>query len=81
MKIRVLFFATYRELLGRGEEHLTLPEGSKVWDLLERLREAGGPFSHLPATPVMAVNRAFASLDTPLEDGDEVALIPPVAGG
>jgi molybdopterin converting factor subunit 1 len=81
MKIRVLFFASYRELLGRGEEHFTLPEGSKVSDLLQTMWEAGEPFSHLPGAPVVAVNRAFASPDTSLENGDEVALVPPVAGG
>ena len=35
----------------------------------------------LPAAPVVAVNRLFASLETPLEGGDEVAFVPPVAGG
>jgi molybdopterin converting factor small subunit len=35
----------------------------------------------LPAAPLVAVNAAYADADHPLADGDEVALIPPVAGG
>ena len=43
--------------------------------------ERGEPFASLPAGLAVAVNREFASPDTPLQDGDEVAFIPPVAGG
>jgi molybdopterin converting factor subunit 1 len=81
MKIRTLFFASYREQIGTGLLELTLQEPSTVSGLLEELRSRGEPFSALPPEPVVAVNREFASLDTPLSDGDEVALVPPVAGG
>lgn len=81
MRIRILFFAAYRELLGTGEHHLDLPEPSTVSDLLQELWALGEPYASLPAAPVTAVNRQFASPDTPLKDGDEVALVPPVAGG
>ena len=81
MRIHILFFASYRELLGRGDLTLDLPEGSSVEDLLRRLWEQGGGYGALPASPVVAVNRDFASLETPLADGDEVAFVPPVSGG
>lgn len=81
MKIRILFFAAYRELLGRGELTMEMPEGSAVAELLQALWGREGPYGLLPAAPVVAVNRDFASLETRLEDGDEVAFIPPVAGG
>ena len=81
MTIRILFFASYRELLGSGELLLDLPGPGTVSDLLQDLWDRGEPYSALPASPVVAVNREFATLDTPLEEGDEVAFVPPVAGG
>ncbi len=81
MTIHVLFFAAYMELLGRGDLTLEVPASSRISDLLQLLWERGGAFSMLPAAPVVAVNREFAALDTELADGDEVAFVPPVAGG
>lgn len=81
MRIRILFFAAYRELLGTGEHHLDLTAPATVSDLLQELWAMGEPFSSLPAAPVVAVNRQFATTETLLQDGDEVALVPPVAGG
>jgi molybdopterin converting factor subunit 1 len=82
MTIRVLFFASYREMVGSGELRLELPgSGGTVSDLLQLLWDRGHPFDALPAAPVVAVNQTFATLDTPLSEGDEVAFVPPVAGG
>lgn len=81
MRIRTLLFASYRELLGTGEMTLSLPGKATVADLVEELRSRGEPFSRLPDDPVVAVNRKYASPQDVLREGDEVALIPPVAGG
>ena len=81
MKIRILYFASYRELLGKGEEFLDLPEPTTVAELLQELWGRGGAYSSIPAGVVAAVNRAFVSPEHLLEEGDEVALVPPVAGG
>ncbi len=80
MRIRLLLFASYAEALGRSEMPLDLPDGSSVAAVLARLREdpAAG---RLPPSPLVAVNQRYAKADTVLGDGDEVALIPPVAGG
>ncbi len=81
MEIRTLFFASYRELLGTGELHLDLPDGATVSDLVSALRSRGGAFTVLPTDPAVAVNQSYADPAALLSDGDEVALIPPVAGG
>lgn len=81
MRLRILFFASYRELLGTGQLEIDLPEPATVSDLLREIRRRGEPFAFLPSDPVAAVNREFASLAAPLADGDEVAFVPPVAGG
>lgn len=78
MRIRSLFFASYRDLLGTEELEFELPEGSTVSELTGLVRARGGA---LPERPVVAVNREYVSPDTRLKDGDEVAFIPPVAGG
>ena len=81
MIVRSLFFAQYRDMAGAEELPVELPEGARVADLVARLREERGGLSSLPAQPVVAVNMDYAPLATPLREGDEVAFIPPVAGG
>lgn len=80
MRIRTLFFATYRDLAGTDELTVDLPAGATARDLVSRLRTSAG-LDRLPAEPVLAVNQEYAPLSSPLADGDEVALLPPVAGG
>jgi molybdopterin synthase catalytic subunit len=81
MRIRFLFFALYREFTGADELELEVPAGSTARDAVARLRAAGNGFSRLPERPVIALNREYAKLDRILSDGDELALVPPVAGG
>ncbi len=80
MTVRTLFFALYRDLAGAAELQVELPAGARVRDLVDHLRGPGG-LSSLPASPAVAVNLTYASLSALLGDGDEVAFIPPVAGG
>ena len=81
MQVRTLFFAAYRDALGTGSLDLELPEGSTVGELVGRLRARGAPFDRLPATPAVTVNRALVRADVRLAPGDEIAFLPPVAGG
>lgn len=60
---------------------LEVPDGSTVGDLVADLRARGEPFARLPVEPAIAVNRSYAAPAHPLGRGDEVAFIPPVAGG
>jgi molybdopterin converting factor small subunit len=72
--ITVKCFARYRALLGFAE--LELPVAPTVGELLRDIH-----FGALPKDALLAVNQSFADLATPLADGDEVALMPPVSGG
>ncbi len=81
MQIRFLLFATYRDLTGVAEGALELPDGSTAGNAVATLRSRGAPWSTLPDRPVVAVNAEYARLDHRLSDGDELALLPPVAGG
>jgi molybdopterin synthase catalytic subunit/molybdopterin converting factor small subunit len=76
MEVTVRLFAILRERAGSGEVILDLPAGARVRDALDSL---SGLAEGVPL--VMAVNREYASEDTALDPGDELALIPPVSGG
>jgi molybdopterin converting factor small subunit len=78
--VTVHLFASYAESLGGATLQLPLKTGSTVADLLDNLRLLPGA-SILPDSPRVAVNRKFASADQLIDAGDEIALIPPVAGG
>jgi molybdopterin synthase catalytic subunit len=80
MQVRVLLFAQYRDAVGTGELSLELPAGATASDAVAALR-AQRPTPLIPAKPVVAVNMNYASLAEVLTEGDELALLPPVAGG
>jgi molybdopterin converting factor subunit 1 len=81
IRVRALFFALYRDLTGSRELDVELPDGASVSDLVRSVRGRGAPFDRLPADPAIAVNRVYARTDVALKEGDEIAFIPPVAGG
>lgn len=78
--MRVRFFASYAEAFGREEMSLELLAGASVADCVAAVR-ADPAALRLPPSPLVAVNQRYARPETPLAEGDEVALIPPVAGG
>lgn len=78
--VTVQLFASYADLLGAPTVELPLPPGTRVKDLLARLRSLPGAAS-LPPAPRVAINRSFATADQLIAPSDEIALIPPVAGG
>ncbi len=80
MRVKLLFFAAYRDAVGTDALELDLPDGSTVGDAIEQVRVRAGADA-LPGSPAVAVNREYAAIATVLADGDEVAFIPPVAGG
>jgi MoaE-MoaD fusion protein len=82
MVVRIRLFAILRQRAGRDAIELRLSRGATVADALAALSETeplGELLSRLPVQ--MAVNRDYASSDTELAPGDELALIPPVSGG
>jgi MoaE-MoaD fusion protein len=81
MTITVLYFAVVRERARRERETVTLPAGSDVMAAraaIARLRPELAPLLPVVRT---AVNRVFVADAHALVEGDELALIPPVAGG
>jgi len=81
--IRVLYFASLRERLGRGDETLQTSPGS-VGELRSQLAARGGVWTEVFAGDqrvLAAVNQEMAAAEQPLTAGDEVGFFPPVTGG
>ena len=80
MRIQLLLFASYADAFGTSQLEVTLPDGATVSDLLAKVR-ALALGKALPPRPLVAINQSYASAADIIAAGDEVALIPPVAGG
>ena len=85
MKVRLLYFASLREQLGKGSEDLELPAGiATVATLRSHLMQRGGAWQDALSgrrVLLVAVNQDMAAAEAPLQAGDEVAFFPPVTGG
>jgi molybdopterin converting factor subunit 1 len=81
MRVVVKLFGAVREAAGAKELTLDLPEGARVADLRDRLAGDLPVLDAFGDRLAVSVNLELAKLDAPLHDGDEVALLPPVAGG
>jgi molybdopterin synthase sulfur carrier subunit len=79
-QLQVLLFASYADALGGGTVTVTVPEPATVTDVVAALRALPGGDA-LPARPLVAVDRRYEPGDVPVRRGQEIALIPPVAGG
>jgi MoaE-MoaD fusion protein len=81
VRIQVRYFAVLRERLRVEAEVLELADGATVADAVDALAERHDPVRALRRQCQVAVNQAMVRPDELLRDGDELALIPPVAGG
>jgi sulfur-carrier protein len=79
--VRVLFFAHYAELVGRDETVVTVAMPATVSDVVREVRAGLHGAQGIPERPLTAVNAQHARLDQSVQDGDEIALLPPLAGG
>jgi MoaE-MoaD fusion protein len=81
MQVRVLYFAVLRERLHLDGESLELPPAATVATARAALAATHPEIAALLPRVQSAVNRSMVAETHTLEDGDELALIPPVAGG
>ncbi len=81
MRIKVRYFALYRELAGTEQEFVTVQEGSSLGRLLEGVRKAHPILDKQAGELLLAVNAEYSPADRVLTDGDEVAIFPSVSGG
>lgn len=82
MRVVVLYFAALRELLGKPEEDIELPEPElRIGALAQRLVQRYPELAPHLGSVRFALNESFVDVEASVADGDTVALIPPVSGG
>ncbi len=81
MRLHVLLFATYREIVGEKEVSWTADAGSTLGQFLDAFLADHPRLAPHRGSMMVAVNLAVADSSVVLREGDEVALLPPVSGG
>lgn len=81
MRVRVLFFGQIKDIMGKAEEEVEVPEGACLGDIFARFARSHPQLGAMRNAIVLARNQAFVGPEETLRDGDEVALLPPVSGG
>jgi MoaE-MoaD fusion protein len=81
MRVRVLFFGVLKDIVGAPAEDAEFPAGASLGDALAAYRARFPLMNDMSGSLLAARNREFANLSSRLEEGDEVAFLPPVSGG
>ena len=81
ISITLKLFAVYQDAFGCPEMMMTLPEGTTVMGLCDRIYTQYPDLKRWKDLTRFGINLQFVEADTRLNDGDEVVLIPPVSGG
>ena len=81
MKVTVRFFASHREATGLATYVADVPEGASAAQVLDMLCDSFPKLKLFAGSSAFAINRTQVDPSTRLRDGDELALLPPMAGG
>jgi len=79
--VKVFFFGRLKEIVGRAEDSIELPDGSPIEALFSHYGANHPELARYRASLVASRNQEFVAWSTPLHSGDEVAFLPPVSGG
>ena len=81
MKVNIKLFARYKDIAGKSNFDIDLPEDATVDLLVKKVLQYYPGFIKKPENLVVAVNEEYSDHQFILSDGDNVAFIPPVSGG
>lgn len=81
MQVRVLFFGVLRDLAGHPSDSIDLPEHAVLADVLAHYEARIPRLRALSSSLAMSINQEYATPESRLHAGDEIALLPPVSGG
>ena len=81
MQVRVVYFGVLRDMAGLEHESVDLADGTRLAELYSELQSRIPDLNKFQSSIALSINYEYAALESPLHDGDEVALLPPVSGG
>src|SRR4051794_20331939 len=81
MRVRVLFFGMLKDIVGRAGEESEIPADACLRTVFDDYASRYPRLREIAPSIVVARNHEFADPATRLEEGDEVAFLPPVSGG
>jgi molybdopterin converting factor subunit 1 len=81
MQIRVLFFASLKDIVGQRDLRVDVPPGGTIADLLSQLESKYPRMKDYRSVVLTAINEDYVNKTALISEGDEVAIFPPVSGG
>ena len=81
MKVRAEFYSRLKEIVGASALELSLPMNAKVNDLFEQLKENYPQMRDFEKSVLFGIGVEFVDRNHPLNEGDTIAIMPPVQGG
>jgi molybdopterin converting factor subunit 1 len=81
MQVRLLFFASLKDIVGARQLRLDLPSGATVNDVLTQLESSYPRMKDYRSVVLTALNEEYVDKQTAIQEGDELAIFPPVSGG
>ena len=81
MQCQVLLFAQLTQAIGKDRITIELSNGATVNEALNKLAQNHEVIAQMRNSLAVAINEQYCNADTEIEDGDTLALIPPVSGG
>ena len=81
VRVKVLFFGMLKDIVGLGEDHIEVSDGARVESIFQRYAHDFPRLNDLESSIVLACNQEFCDRSSPVQEGDEIAFLPPVSGG
>jgi molybdopterin converting factor small subunit len=81
MKVRAEFYSRVKEIVGASALELSVPKNATVNDLFEQLKESYSKLRDFEKSMLFGIGVEFVDRNHPLNEGDTVAIMPPVQGG
>lgn len=81
MKVKLLLFASLKDIAGRRDLEMELDDGSTLQQVTEKLASLYPEIGRMQNSVRIAINQEFADENSSLNNGDEIAFLPPMSGG